>query len=198
MANKSQGILKDAIAKIAEEKLSEAPEETTEEVDETPEVEEASDDEQVIEVASEDGEEKPEESTEEESSDDAEKESLDAVSATGLQQTHRPVDVDRRVQLWVLDRRPDPGPRSEMDDGIDPLGGKQVVYGLARSYVTFDQPESLVSDKAFHVAALDRRVVERIEVVQRQDIESVTQKSLGEMRSDESGAAGDQDTVHRP
>ena len=79
------------------------------------------------------------------------------------------------------------------------VDGSQRFATRARvADVGFGEAKPSAADLAqqLEVLALSFRVVERIEVVDREDSVASREQTLTEMRTDEAGAAGDEDACH--
>ena len=100
--------------------------------------------------------------------------------------------VHRPVALRVLDGWPHAGQRRQMHDGIDPARCVQGSLNVLRvSQIALDQAKGRVSAQPREIPFLDCARVEVVEVVEPSDPIPACDEALGQMRTDESGSAGD-------
>jgi hypothetical protein len=105
------------------------------------------------------------------------------------------VDVDFFVKQGLLDRGAHAGAGREVDNGIRSRGHRGLnVSGAAD--IASDKPKTWVPAGGCQVADLDLHIVEVVEVVEGHDLVPLAQQRFAQMRPDEPGAAGDQNTSH--
>ncbi len=98
-----------------------------------------------------------------------EQERRNAVAPAGVEQRRGPVEVHRRVQLGLGDRRPHAGSRGQVHARRRPrVGAQRAVERRGVADVGLDQAGTADGlRRRRDVPALDRRIVERVEVVER-------------------------------
>ena len=120
-----------------------------------------------------------------------EDEPADPVLPGRLQQMSGAFHVDPGVVGRLLDARPDPRHRRQVEDGGGPGSVEEAVDAIAVNDV--DLLDLQGAGQAAKVHLLPAAVVEVGEVIDPDDLVSLFQEGLGGMRTDETGGARDQD-----
>ena len=101
-----------------------------------------------------------------------------------------PHDVDLGVERRVVDARPDAGACGQVDDRVRVDLLDDPIDRLAVADVELDQAATGAPAGRGQVRALARLGIEGVEVVDDDDLGSVGQEPIDEVRADEAGAAG--------
>src|SRR4030095_12987691 len=103
--------------------------------------------------------------------------------------------VDVLVEDRLLEARPHAGPGREMHNRGELAPREEGLHQLFVPDLALDQQVVRPAHELLDVAPLARRVVEIVEVVEHRDALALAEQPPGQMRSDETGAAGDQDMM---
>jgi hypothetical protein len=95
---------------------------------------------------------------------------LDSRQLGSLEQMERSADVGIVIKLRLPDRRPHPGPRRQMRDGLEFFPVKEQVYRTAVAQI--DSMNGHVAGDRFHIGPLDLRVIKIVEIVEDRDFVS--------------------------
>src|SRR5215510_10380591 len=90
---------------------------------------------------------------------------FDVALARQLQKVHGAVDVCFNIKTRLFERRPDAGACGKMNYAIKSLVAECFLQSVEIAYVGLDQAITGVREVLSNVGALNRRVIEVIEVV---------------------------------
>lgn len=112
-----------------------------------------------------------------------------------IEDVQRTIDVDLVVLPWVLDTGADTGLRGLVVDVLDFFA--QLSHKAGVAYVALNEAigaVALVSVLAVDLDGVlfDAGVVERVEIIQNDDIVTITHEPFGEVAVDETSTAGDE------
>src|SRR5690606_11540927 len=113
--------------------------------------------------------------------------------ATQLEQDEVAHHVGGDVGVRVLEGIPDPDLRSEMNDPVDAPSGKGSMHRLAIGDVERVEGKSRPPLQFRQAVSLQLDVVIAVQIVDADDLVAARQQSLGHMKADEAGNAGDHD-----
>jgi hypothetical protein len=123
---------------------------------------------------------------------------ISGAMATGsFQQDRSAARIDPFVLQRMFDRRPDSGASSQVNHGGRAKVGKSAVNRCVVANIAFKQECAARLYDPRDIVSLPCVRVERVKVVQNCDATAMTQKSLANMRPDKTGAARDENAVHR-
>jgi hypothetical protein len=111
-----------------------------------------------------------------------------------LEEVPRGETVDLLVEDRLRERRAHPGAGREVDHRVEALLGEEPEDELAVADVALDEPVTVLAFVRRDVGALERGIVEVVEVVEHDDAVAASAPAVGHVRADEAGSAGDEES----
>ncbi len=124
------------------------------------------------------------------------REVLHAVVPAALQHVHEADHVAVDVGVRILDRVPHSGLCREVDHLLESTGGEQRVHPCPIGDVELAEREAGTPGQARQTRVLQRRVVIVVQVVDADHLVAPLEQRDGDVRTDETGSAGEQDLRH--
>ena len=105
----------------------------------------------------------------------------------GFQQVHRSFHIDPLIQCRLLEARPDPGPRSQVDDLVKIPTGEHGFDLRGVGQIGLDQPNLTTTlTGLLKIPQLDVLRIKVVQVIQNRHHMSAPQQALTYVRPDES------------
>ena len=110
-----------------------------------------------------------------------------------FQDVNHPLEVALDVIVGMVDRMPNPGLGSQVEYALESGGLEDFLQSFAIGDVHGKKPEAREALEDSKSGGFPPRIVGIIEIVDADHLKTFVQEAVGEMKSDETGAAGHQD-----
>lgn len=122
---------------------------------------------------------------------------LAAAVPTTFQDVQEADDVGIGVGVRIEQRMADAGLGSEVDDGLETVGGKQFRNRITIGEIVLREKKARVPGELGQPSSFQIRVVIGIEVVERDNRAAVGEQASRDVKADEASRPSDKNRLHR-